>query len=289
MTSHTFARAVFYTVAAGSILAGMDSLGKVLMREFSPYQVTWARFFFHTLLMFGFLAAQGEWAAFRTKAPKIQMLRGLCMAGINTSLYIAIITVSLAEATALMYLSPVLVTLLAGIFLGEKITPRHLLAVAAGFVGVLVIIRPGFHAFEPSMLLVLLASFLLAFYFLLTRKVSSIDGGRTSLFYTALVGAVVLSIIVAVHGWIAPTPTQWLLLACMGALGMSGHFLFIKAYTLQPASELSPWLNAQVVAATLFSVFLFGDVLDGWFYLGTGLIVGAGLLVWIGGRRKSTI
>ncbi|MEZ5452607.1 MAG: DMT family transporter, partial [Thiothrix sp.] len=254
--------AILLTIAASSILAGMDSLGKILMRDFSTFQVTWARFLFHSILVVLVFWWQGQRDFVHTRAPKTQLLRGLCMVGVNTSLYMAIKTISLAEATALMYLSPVLVTLLAGVLLGEKVMPRHLVAVATGFSGVLVIIRPGFQSFEPALLLAFFAAFLLALYFLLTRKVALVDNHRTSLFYTSIVGAVVLSCIVH-WWWKTPEAWQWLLLACMGVLGASGHFLLIKAYSLLPASELSPWLNAQVVAATLFSLFLFQDVL-GW-------------------------
>lgn len=279
MKSHPAFRAIALTILASAILAGMDALGKILMRDFSTFQVTWARFLFHSMIVSLLFYAQGLRHFAVSRAPKTQLLRGLCMVGINTSLYMAIRTVSLAEATAILYLSPVLVTLLAGVFLGERILPRHLLAVAAGFVGVLVIIRPGFHSFEPAMLLAFFASLLLALYFLLTRKVAGVDDPRTSLFYTSIVGAVVLSAMVPLW-WQTPDAGQWLLLASMGVLGAVGHFLLIKAYTLLPASELSPWLNAQVVAATLFSVFLFQDALGWHFFVGSGLIVGAGLLLW---------
>lgn len=256
------------------------------MKDFSSFQVTWARFLFHSIIVSLIFLGQGYRDFLPTRAPKTQILRGLCMVGVNSTLYMAIKTVSLAEATALMYLSPVLVTLLAGVFLGEKIMPRHLLAVGAGFAGVLIIIRPGFQTFEPAMLLAFFASLLLALYFLLTRRVAIIDNARTSLFYTSIVGTVVLSCFIPLW-WKAPGLEQWLLLVCMGALGATGHFLLIKAYTLLPASELSPWLNSQVVAATLFSMFLFHDVLGWNFFVGTGLIVGAGLLLWLHNRRMA--
>lgn len=254
------------------------------MRDFSTFQVTWARFAFHALILLVIFSLQGQWRAFRTQAPLIQLLRGVCMVSVNTALYVAIQSISLAEATALMYLSPVIVTLLAGVFLGEKITSKHLLAVAAGFVGVLVIVRPGFHSVEPAMMIALFASFMLAIYFLLTRKVAHIDSAKTSLFYTAIVGAVVLTLLSPLW-WKTPQTWQWLWLALMGGLGATGHFLFIKAYTLTPAAELSPWLNSQVVAATLFSVFLFHDALAWNFFLGTGLIVGAGMILWWTSRK----
>ncbi len=145
-------------------------------------------------------------------------------------------------------------------------------------VGVLVIIRPSFDSFEPALLL--------ALSFLLTRKVAGVDDPRTSLFYTSIVGAVVLSCLIPLW-WKTPDAWQWLLLISMGAFGAIGHFLLIKAYTLLPASELSPWLNAQVVAATLFSLLLFQDVLGWNFFVGSGLIVGAGLLLWLHNRRVS--
>ncbi|MBJ6609629.1 MAG: DMT family transporter [Candidatus Thiothrix moscowensis] len=276
--------AILLTLVASVILAGMDSLAKFLMQDFSTPQVTWARFLFHSIIVSVLFFRQGLRKIVTTRAPQTQLLRGLCMIGINTSLYLALRTISLAEATALMYLSPVLVTLLAGIFLGERILPRHMLAVALGFAGVLTITRPGFQSFEPTMLLAFLASFLLALYFLLTRKVASVDDPRTSLFYTSIVGAVVLSCLVP-FWWKTPDAQQWLLLISMGALGASGHFLLIKAYTLLPASELSPWLNAQMVAATLYSLFLFHDPLGWAFFAGTGMIVGAGLLLWLMQRR----
>lgn len=283
LNSTHFARSIFLVVTACSILAGMDSLAKVLMSELSPLQVTWARFTFHALILAVIFSLQGDRGFLRTSAPKMQWLRGLCLVVVNGCLYFAIQTVSLAEATAVMYLSPVLVTLLAGVWLGERITPKHLLAVFTGFVGVLLIVRPGFQAFDPAMLLVLLAAVMLAVYFLLTRKVAAFDSAKTSLFYTSIVGAAVLSAAVPIF-WTAPDGNQWFLLVCMGGLGATGHFLLIKAYTLMPAAELSPWLNSQVVAATLFSVFLFHDMLGWNFFLGTALIVGAGVWLWLSGR-----
>lgn len=278
-------QAISLTITASFILAGMDSLGKILMHDFSPVQVTWARFFFHTIIVSLIFWSVGHRRFVITHAPRLQLLRGLCMVSVNSALYFAIKMISLAEATALLYLSPVLLTLLAGVVLGEKLSNRHLMAVAIGFVGVIIIIRPGFHTFEPAMGLAMVAAFLLALYFLLTRKVAGTDSAQTSLFYASVVGAVVLSAIVP-SLWTPPDSRQWILLISMGALGASGHFLLIKAYTLLPASELSPWLNAQVVAATLFSLFVFQDQLGWTFFTGTALIVSAGLLLWSGWRSN---
>lgn len=284
VTEKPLATAVVLTIIACSVLAGMDSLGKILMDDFSTFQVTWARFTFHALILLVVFSLLGDRRVFHSEMPKIQWLRGLCMVSANTALYLSIQTISLAEGTALMYLSPVFVTLTAGLFLGEKIEGRHLLAVAAGFSGVLFIVKPGFQSFDPAMMLGLVASFTLGMYFLLTRKVAGVDSARTSLFYTSIVGALVLSVVMPFF-WQKPDATQWLWLVSMGGLGAIGHFLLIKAYTILPASELSPWLNSQVVAATLFSVFLFHDALGWNFFVGTGLIVGAGVILWLGTRK----
>lgn len=284
VASNSSLLAISLTILAVSILAGMDSLGKMLMQTFSPLQATWARFFFHALIVALIFFVQGQRDFYVTHTPKIQLLRGLCMVGVNTSLYIAIQTVSLAEATALMYLSPVIVTLLAGLLLGERIQLSHIMAVSLGFLGVWVILRPGFQVIDASMLWVLIAAFLLALYFLLTRKVAGVDDARTSLFYSSIVGAVLLSLLMP-WWWVQPNAWQWLLLVAMGGLGAAGHFLLIKAYSLIPAAELSPWLYAQVIAATVFSVLFFQDELDGYFLLGTGLIIGSGIV--LGMRQRA--
>ena len=286
MTASRSPFAVLLIVSGCTILAGMDSLAKILMQDLPPLQVTWARFAFHALIMVLLFVATGQKQLFHTHAPKTQLVRGLCMAGVNSTLYIALMTITLAEATAIMYLAPIIVTLFAGTLLGEQILRQHLIAVALGFLGVLVIIRPGITEFQPGLLLTLFSASVLALYFLLTRKVAAVDTNRTSLFYSALVGAVLLSLAMPFF-WVAPSATQWLALAFMGVLGASGHFLFIKAYRLQPASELSPWLNAQVLAATLFSVLWLGDSLDVYFVIGASLIVGAGLMLWWQSRRQS--
>lgn len=286
MKSNNFFLAVSLTISACFILACMDALAKGLMPGIQPLQVTWARFTFHTLIIVVFFLVRGESYVFRSNATKTQLLRGLCVVGVNSAMYMALMTISLAEATAIMYLSPVLVTLLAGTLLGEKITRNHLIASAVGFLGVLVIIRPGLHAYQPGLVLSLVSAFALALYILLTRKVAAVDSNRTSLFYAAIVGAVLLSLIVPFF-WTTPSPLQWLQLILMGLLGAIGHLLLIKAYRLQAASELSPWLNSQVVIATVFSFVFFKDSLDAFFFIGASLIIGAGLMLfWRGHRDK---
>jgi len=271
--------AITLVLISGFVLAGMDSLAKELTKTLSVLQVTWARYFFHAIFVTLIFSLQGHRDFLTPKAPIIQILRGFCMVGITASLYYAIQFISLAEATTIMYLSPLLITLLAGVFLGESIGKQHLIAVVLGFIGILFITKPGFQNFNFAMLVALFAAFILALYFLLTSKVKHIDNPRTSLFYSSIIGAIGLSLLLPL-GWKNPSLNQFLLLVSMGALGAIGHFLLIKAYSLSPASSLSPYLNSQVIAATLFSIFLFSDVLQWNFFVGTSLILIAGLYLW---------
>lgn len=143
---------MFVTVAV-TTLAGMDSLGKVLMQDLPIWEVVWARFFFHALVVVVIFKLQGYSDFLVPKAPLLQLLRGISMIGVTTSLYLAIKAISLAEATAFMYLSPVMVTLLAGVFLGERVHFQHIVAVILGFMGVLLITKPGFQVFQFEMIL----------------------------------------------------------------------------------------------------------------------------------------
>lgn len=279
MRLNPFVLAIILIISSGSVLAGMDALAKELTKNLSVLQVTWARYFFHALFVFIIFRLQGHRDFLIPKAPKLQLLRGIAMVAITSSLYYSIQFISLAEATAIMYLSPVLITLLAGVFLGEKIGKPHLFAVLLGFMGILIITKPGFQVFNTAMVIALFAAFMLALYFLLTSKVRHIDNQRTSLFYSSIIGAVGLTFLLPLS-WEELSLNQALLLITMGALGALGHFLLIKAYSLVSASSLSPYLNTQLIAATLFSVFVFGDMLAWNFFVGTGLIISAGLYLW---------
>jgi drug/metabolite transporter (DMT)-like permease len=207
------------------------------------------------------------------------LLRAACLLGVTLCLYFAIRTISLADATAILFFAPVLVTLLAGAILHEKVGAPEWLAVGIGFVGVLFVVRPGFRQLDPAMLLALLGALCLAFYFVLTRALKGKDSEQTTLFHTTAFGAVGLSCLMPLW-WQAPSLSQWGLLVLMGVMGASGHFLLVKAFHLAQASLLSPFLNAQLVAATLYSMLIFEDRLGSGFFIGATLIVGAGLIVW---------
>lgn len=293
MTTHTdnlhnrnLLIAIFATIAAGFVLAAMDAIGKWLMHELPTQQVVWARYFFHTLIV-GIVFTLNQGPGFmKPRQPLMQGVRALFLLCVTFCMYSALRTISLADATAIIFFAPVLVTLLAGIFLNERVGIQEWLAVIIGFVGVLFIVRPGFRDIDPAMLLAMAAAVSLAFYFVLTRALRGKDSEQTTLFHTTLAGAAILTLLMPLW-WVSPTPMQWGFLMLTGALGASGHFLLVKAFHLASAPVLSPFLNAQLVAAAIYSVVIFQDKLDTGFFLGAGLIVSAGLIVWLHQQLKA--
>jgi drug/metabolite transporter (DMT)-like permease len=270
---------VLAVIAAGFVLSGMDALGKWLMQSLPTQQVVWARYLFHTLIVGIVFTLQSGPGFMRANKPGLQLMRAACVLGDTLCIYFALRTISLADATAIIFFAPVLVTLLAGVILHERVGSPEWLAVGIGFVGVLFVVQPGFREVDQAMLLALLGALCLAFYFILTRALRGGDSERTTLFHTTALGSVGLTCLIPLW-WQTPSYLQWGLLMLMGVLGAFGHFLLIKAFHLAQAPVLSPFLNAQLIAAVLYSVLFFDDNLGTGFYIGAMLIVGAGLIVW---------
>ncbi|RMG36292.1 MAG: EamA/RhaT family transporter, partial [Gammaproteobacteria bacterium] len=186
LSEPAYPRAVALVVAACFLLAGMDALGKHLMQHLPPAQVVWARYAFHTLLV-GLAFGMRHHADFlRPRRPWLQLIRGLCLLGVTFGVYLAIRRVPLGDVTAIIFFSPILVTLLAGWLLREPVHPLHWLALALGLTGVLLVLRPGFRQFDPVMLLPLGSALLLAVYFILTRLLRHHDSELTTLFHTTV-------------------------------------------------------------------------------------------------------
>ena len=216
----------------------------------------------------------------RTNRPGLQCLRSTCLLLSTICSYVSLCYLSLTEMTTLTFVSPLLVPLLAGPFLGEKIGPRRITAIIIGFAGVLVVTRPGFHAMSLAVLLPLTGAGLNAFYNVTTRKLSGQDTPETTLFYTGLVGAAaMLPVLGAV--WTTPaTLLEWVLLALIGTLGALAHWLLILAHKYAPASLLAPFFYTQLLGAALIGTIAFGELPGSWTLLGGGIIIASGLYVF---------
>lgn len=270
---------ILFVACAGVMLASMDSIAKHLSSHFDVLQVVWVRYAVHSVFVFIWLTLRSGSVRFlRSRRPATQFLRSLTLLGVTVLMYTAFVFVPLADATAVLFFAPVLVTLLAGYFLGEMVGAHRLVAVVMGFVGVLFIVRPGIST-DWYMLLPLAAAVMLSIYLLLTRYVSEHDDRGSTVFYSTAFGVVALSFLVPWH-WQTPGLADVALMLGMGTLGALGHGCIVLGFARAPASVLSPFLYTQLFAASAFSVALFGDPLGLPTIAGALLLVAGGLVIW---------
>jgi drug/metabolite transporter (DMT)-like permease len=271
-------RGIALLLGAMLLFACLDATAKHLSAKFPVPMLVWARYSFHFLLMLALLAPSLGWRLVRTERPGIQILRALMLVLTTGCGIAALKLMPLAETTALAFVSPLLVVLLAGPLLREKVRARHYLAVAAGMAGVLLIARPGGALDAAGVALALGAALAYSLYQIMTRHIATRESAVTMVFYTALVGAIVMTAALPWY-WSGPMPdaTEALLIAALGLLGGSGHFLLTRAFRLAPASTLSPLLYVQLVWATLLGWAIFGQLPDAWAMAGIAVIAGAGL------------
>src|SRR5690606_1474002 len=246
-------------------------------------QILWVRFL-SLFAVSGTLALRQGSGGLITRRFWLQSLRSLMLV-IEIGLFIWSITVlPLANAHAILAIAPLLVTALSVPLLGETVGVRRWTAVGIAFVGMLIILRPGFGAMHPMALVALACACMWSLYQVLTRVVSRTDPPLTTLFYTALIGAIVLTLIGPFY-WTPPDARGWALFALVAILGASGHFLLIKALQLAPASVLQPYAYTVLVWATLVGFVVFGNLPDGFTVAGALIIVASGLYAFARQRR----
>ncbi len=277
-----------------SLFVSMDTVVKVLVQDFSQFQIVWARFFFHMCWLLVFLR-QKFIASFATGSLKLQLLRSALLV-LTTSLFFSgLRTTDLSTATAIMFLSPIFVTLLAIPMLGERVGVRRLLGVLIGFVGALIIVQTQSVAEnaarsesvmqvsswipERGYILLVCAAASNAMYQILTRQLRLVDNGTTTLVYSAVVGMVVMSAY-APTVWIQPESKQWLLMVVIGFLGCVSHFCLIRAFRNAPASLVVPFSYSALIWAIVLGFLVFGSLPDRWTLVGAGLIISSGLYIF---------
>ena len=276
------------------LFVSMDTVVKFLVQDFSPFQIVWARFFFHMFWLVVFLRKKFI-ASFCTGSIKLQLLRSAFLV-LTTSLFFSgLRTTALSTATAIMFLSPIFVTLLAIPVLGERVGVRRLSGVLIGFVGAMVIIYPhdnikeiselastgGGKSWLPDVgyLLLLSAAATNAMYQILTRKLRVVDSATTTLLYSGVVGVIVMSAY-APMVWRQPDTFQWGLMVVVGLLGCTSHFCLIRAFRSAPASLVVPFSYSSLIWATLFGFIVFSTLPDRWTLLGASMIIASGLYIF---------
>jgi drug/metabolite transporter (DMT)-like permease len=271
---------------AGACFALMLGAAKVLATTYSSLQISWARAFGHIVfLLIAFLPRHGL-AVLRTRRLVTQLTRSALLFTSNLLSFLALAFIPLAKQASISQTAPLIVTLLAGPMLGERTTLPRVIALACGFAGVLVVIRPGTVVFHWASLAVVVSAAAYAVYQILTRRVAGLESPETSALYSSVVGAFGM-LVVMPFVWITPEGWLDLLLFCsVGVLGALGHYCIAIAFGFGPANILSPFQYFQLLAAAAVGFFVFGEAPDGFTWLGAAVIVASGLYIgWTQTRR----
>lgn len=278
---------IFFVCFSGAMFPVMNAFAKELGASYNPLQISWARFFGHVIcLLIMFLPARG-WRMLLTRRPGLQLTRSVAQLASNVMFTIAILYQPLADAAAIGMMGPLFVALLAWPMLGERTTPGRVAAVLVGFIGVLVVIRPGGAVFHWSALLLLASSLCHGMYQIFTRKVANIDPPETSTIYSSVLGAFGMLFILP---FIWKTPESFLHLfffAGLGALGGIGHYFVVRALAYAPANIIAPFSYFQLIGSVIVGYFWFGNFPDAFTWLGSAIITAAGLYVGWSQTRRS--
>ncbi|MEE1921189.1 DMT family transporter [Pseudomonas sp. 148P] len=268
------------------LFASHDALSKYLSGFYAIVMVVWARYVVHTLLMLVvFVPRTGLSAVVRTRRPLLQLARALCLIGTSLLFTTGLRYIPLAEATAVNFLAPLMVTALSVPLLGEKVTRGQWMAVSAGFIGVLIVIRPGGALFTPAILLPLGSAFCFGCYQLLTRKLSATDSPTTSNFLTGIFNSLIMTALVPFF-WSVPSFTHALFMIGLGTCGMLGHMLLTSAFKHAAPAMLAPFSYGQILFAGMFGYLVFDHSPDAYGVVGIAIICLSGLAVaWVQRRR----
>ena len=284
--NNTAARAMLTMIVAMLMLPGMDAIAKWLSGSISSGQVTWSRFFFQIILMLPLLLrTSGPWL---TPALFLHATRGALIAFATLLFFSGLAYLPLADAIAIFFIEPLLVTLLSALFFGEQIHWRRILAISIGFVGALIIIRPTFAEIGFAVLYPVCAAFCFSFYILLTRKLVRNEDPIRLQFFAGIFGCLVMSI--ALYGgttsgidilsatW--PSLNHWGLLAGLGLIATICHLMVVYAYRQASIGLLAPFQYVEIIGATVLGLVIFGEFPDPVTWLGIGIIVGSGMYVF---------
>jgi drug/metabolite transporter (DMT)-like permease len=278
--------AVLLIVVAVALFSCTESIIKSLTQRYPVPLLLWARFAVQALIILALFGPSMGVKLARSPQLGLQIWRGIMLIGSSACFFHALRRLPLADATAIIYTTPVFVIALSVVVLKERLTRPRIAFVAAGFLGMLLIARPGVSIVQGAALLALVSAAFYAVFQILTRRLHGEDP-RVTVFIPAVCGAVLtLPLLLLVDFPVAMPMADVALLALMGALGTTGHFIFIRAFRSAPASALTPFTYTQLIWAVLLGWLVFGQFPDGWALAGIAAIAGSGLLLAFHERRR---
>ena len=272
-------------LAAMAILPVIDVFAKKLGEAGVPILiVVWARALFGGLMTLPFaLRAEGA-QAFRPAQPLRQLARSALLFSATFLFFQSLKHLPIADALAIFFVNPLVIVILSALALREKVGPRRWAAVAVGFVGTLIIIRPGLVEVNPGTFYALGAGVALGSYFVMTRAMAGVADAMVLNFQTSAIGAALLTLALPFL-WLSPSPTQWAMLAALGVIATLGHVLITKAYEHGEASLLAPLAFTEIIMATILGWWFFGDLPDRWTVLGVTILIGSAIYISVRERQ----
>ena len=272
-------RGIVLSLAATALFAVGDTAAKLLSTQLPIVEIAWIRY----VIFVGF-AATLAWRAsasdrtrmLAVKSWRMQVARGICLVGSTLLFITGVRQMDMAQATAISFVSPMMITVLSIPLLGEVVGMRRWAAVAVGLIGVLVVVRPTTGGFQPATLFGVASAFCWSLGLIITRKMSGTERPATTLFWSATVGTAVLSCLLPFdHAW--PTPKQFGLTLVLGCFASAGQWLVVLAHRQAPASVLAPFSYIQLLWSALMGFLVFANVPDQWTLVGAAIIVASGL------------
>ena len=275
-------------IGATFVFAMQDGISRHLAANYNVFMVVMIRYWFFAafVLVLASRKAGGLRAAAATEQPLLQIVRGLLLVTEICVTVIAFVLLGLIPTHAIFASFPLIIAALSGPVLGEKVGPWRWAAIGVGFLGILVILRPGVAVFELEALIALAAALLWAIYGLLTRLAARRDTAATSFFWTGTVGAAGMTL-VGMWFWEPMSPPDWAWMAALCVSGAFGHWLLIRCYEVVEASAVQPFAYFQLVFVTMMAIPVFGETLEANVVIGAVMVIGAGLVAAWRERRAT--
>ena len=278
-------KAIILNLSAWIMLPIMDGFAKYLSSTLPVLQITWSRYFFTVVIalpiMLIFFRKNLTW----TEQPKLQLIRGLLLFCANVLFFYSISIISLSKALTLAFIAPLIVTILSPVLLGEKVGLRRWAAVIIGFIGSLIVIRPGFVEINLASIAALGTGVLYGFYLIVTRKLHNSDHPLLTLLLTGVVGAILGTMIVPTV-WVQPTITEWYMMFAIGFFASIGHLFLILSLRYADASKLAPFGYFEIVTNIIIGFYFFNHFPDNWTFLGLFIIMSTGVYIF---RREALV
>lgn len=274
-------------LGAMALLPFMDVIAKLLGQQGMPVlQIVWARLFFGMLVTLPFALKLTGLRQLWPAMPVMHGLRALLLVAATAFFFWALQLLPIADTLSIFFVQPLIVTMLSPLVLGETVGLRRWTAVVVGFIGTLIIIRPGFQEINPGVFLALASGASLAIYMLLTRKIAGSADAMVTTFHTSMMGAILMTVAV-VFIWTPPSLWQWAMFVLLAAIANIGHYLIVRAYDYAEASLLAPLAYTEIIMAVAAGWWFFGDFPDVWTFAGVGILIACAIYISVRERARN--